>query len=249
MIGKPRPEMAISNPDLKNNNLEIEIKVVNLGSPEVLIAKILSLGGKLVKPKRRIQDTSFNLSKDNYLQVSEKTTLNITGIENLDDLHKMLDFLGLNIVKKENGGLVVTRKEVLPRRTMRIRNDGGILEWTAKEKREKNATHDEREELNVVIKSDASLVDFLEEVGYLKKNISEKDRESYEFNECLVEINYGPMAKPWAEIEGPSREKIFETAKILGYAESDLSSMSDQRYYESQGISKDQLQNMVFNKN
>ncbi len=232
----------------KKEDFEIEVKIINLGNPELLINKLEAIGAELEIPKRRIRDEYFNLHEGSLPEFIENKEIKLAGITDFVNLDKIFNFLGFNIVNKSPSFWTINRTLPPERRTIRIRMDDKKYVWTVKNPRTKGHSHDERTEINVDINDPKDAQNILSLLGYEPKLISEKDRITYSLNDCLVEINYGPMATPWGEIEGPSKDKIFETAKILGYGNEDLASMSDGDYYKAQGVKKKQLKEMTFDK-
>lgn len=240
------PEV-ITNPE-HGKDFEIEVKIVNLGNPDLLVTKLEAIGADLEIPKRRIVDRYFNVDESSLPELSKPSDINVSKVSDYENLEKVILFLGFSILSKTKDIWEISRTVPAPRRTVRIRLDGDKYQLTVKSPRVKNTTHDNRIEMNINIDSPEVAEGILFKMGYQRKSLTEKDRLSYRLDDCLVDINYGPTAPPWGEIEGPDEASIFAVARKLGYGETDLASMSDNDYYKKFGISKKQLKSMTFEK-
>lgn len=229
------------------NDLEIEVKIVNLGDPDLLVKKLESIGADLETPKRRLRDRNFSLDENLMPRLYTHTNVDTSKISDLVNLEKAFKFLGYNILSKHNGVWEINRTLPQERRSVRIRFEDKKSTLTIKSPRDRNATYDKRTEINVKLESQDAAEEILKKIGYKQKNIAEKDRITYRLDGCTIDINFGPVGPPWSEIEGPNKETIFEVAKKLGYGMGDLASISDGKYYQKHGVGKEQLANMTFN--
>jgi len=223
---------------------EIETKILNIGSPDAFKARILAGGGELVRDRRLLNDTSHALPKDGNPENTIRLSTN--GFGNVDELREILALLGVEIIEEQETGFVLHVPQGLPRRTVRIRDDGGHSVLTVKEKRNRKADIEDRVEIETAIPKIDKAVELLEKVGYQPQSIREKYRTTYRIGEVLVELNEGPAGAPWAEVEGPSMAAVEETVRALGYSAGDIANISDSEHYRNQGVPEEQIRHLTF---
>lgn len=225
---------------------EIETKIINIDKDD-FFQRVQELGAVLVKERRMLKDNSFKLGKEE-VELGE-TSINLEGIEDIDTLKKMIEFLGARVGEFNDNFLQVIIDKPIIKRFARIRNDGGELQFNIKAKRDKSADIDERPELETVIAHPQEILNFLNRIGYKLKFYREKYRTSYQIGgDTLIELNEAPIGMPWVEVEAPSQEKIIEACKSLDYPQEKVLSMSDKDYFRKQfpDITKEKLANMRF---
>ena len=225
---------------------EIELKIVNLGDPAKFLERVRALGGVLVKDRRLLHDEDFSLSRKRERVASEAAVVSVAEVQDLEKLRRALSLLRVEVVSEGEKEWVLKRPERMKRRMVRLRNDGGQLDFTVKQLRKKDAEIDNRAEEETGLLDDKGLRQWLIGFGYKADTVREKYRTTYHIGETVVDLNEGPVAPPWAEIEGPSEEEVFRMVELLGYEKKDTAAISDGDYYKSQGIDKARLKRMVF---
>jgi adenylate cyclase class 2 len=226
-------------PELNGHPLEIEVKILDI-DPVEFIQKIESAGGTLLRERRLLHDTSFGLKKI-------EIPLNLLAFKDPEEARAGLQLLGVAASENIGTETATTIQNPLPRRTVRIRQDGNETFLTIKAKRDKRQQVTSRVEREIEIIDVPEVTKFLRSLGYRQRSVREKYRTTYELEGIKVEINEGPIGKPWVEIEGDSEENIIKVAALLGYKEENLHNMSDKEQYRSQGVTEEQLNNLTFN--
>ena len=78
---------------------------------------------------------------------------------------------------------------------------------------------------------------FLEDLGYFFARHQIKMRIAYDFKNTEIVIDKWPKLAPYLEVEGPSKEEIDETVKMLGYSVNDeIIINTDDVYMRESGI-------------
>ena len=99
---------------------------------------------------------------------------------------------------------------------IRVRDEGDKIVMTYK-----NVSDDKSilgtKEVNVVVDDYDRAVEFLKGTHLPIKAHQETLREEWELNDCEICIDTWPWIPSFVEIEGPSEEKVWETANILGF--------------------------------
>lgn len=253
----PTPEDMKVTPKTREaeKHIEIEGKIIRTkaedATPEGLQRKIAALGGVLEIPRRLLQDISYRREKKEA-QDSRIYLLALKDFVNPDDLARVCALLGLTIIRRgENEIAVRTPGGQLPKRSIRLRRDGEQFIWGVKEPRAKGVKLDERAEEEVGVLRPGAVDEILGALGYARDAERQKYRTTYRLKKTLVELNEGPKAPPWIEVEGIGVEKstaddVYATVKQLGYAEADCASLSDADYYRSHGVSEEELKCFTF---
>lgn len=73
-----------------------------------------------------------------------------------------------------------------------------------------------REAYDVHVEPGDQMVPMLEALGFVRVQSFEKDRETWEMDGCLVELDELPVLGRFLEIEGPSEEAVQRVRKSLG---------------------------------
>ena len=224
---------------------EIELKIVNLGDPQTLAERIADLGGGIVRDRRPLQDMDFTLNQGRT-HTNQEFEIALKDFPDPQRLRDALEFLGLEVVVENKDRLRIRSKKIIPRRKARIRQDGKDISWTIKERRVKGLGIDDRVEIEVPLTDPQPALAILENTGYSLKSRAEKYRTTYQIGETLVELNEGPKAPPWVEIEGKTAADVFKTLQDLGYSQSDTAAISDAEYYRRHGVSDEELKDLKF---
>lgn len=225
---------------------EIEVKIVNLGDPQVFLDKVKALGGVLAKERRLLSDTGYKINKE---VGSQKKSLDII-LQNFGDakqMEQMLQFLGLTITARTDKFVNAFKPEVLPKRTVRLRQDGEKTVWTIKEPRTKGAKVDERQELEMAVSDPQATKQLLGDAGYIVTSERQKYRTTFQLGKALVELNEVPKVPPWAEIEASTQDGVLEAVRLLGYSQNDTAAISDKDYYRRHGLTDEEVEFLKFN--
>lgn len=241
-------ERGEREPSRERVPVEIEIKVVELEPLPEFEKKLNELNATLVTKRRLIHDEAYKLPKNSREGVAQSMAVPAAGFADKTQLRHAIELLGLQIVGENDDLIQVDRLvEELPQRTARIRRDGEKLYWTVKEKRKSDgATVDHRQEANVPISEPKAVVDFLATLGYQLNSVREKFRTSYDLDGALVEVNEGPLAPPWLEIEAKDEATVIATLSRLGYDSQHTARISDTQYYRLHGVPDDKIDHLVF---
>lgn len=98
---------------------------------------------------------------------------------------------------------------------IRVRDEGDKIVMTYK-----NVKNDKdilgTKEVNVVVDDYENAVEFMRGTHLPIKAHQETLREEWRLNECEICIDTWPWIPSFVEVEGPSEEKVWETAKMLG---------------------------------
>ncbi|MCG8406109.1 MAG: class IV adenylate cyclase [Phycisphaerales bacterium] len=79
-----------------------------------------------------------------------------------------------------------------------------------------------REELEVTIGDVGVMTSVLAALGYCKRLLFQKCRESWRMNDCLVELDEVPVFGTFVEVEGPSESVIISVLDRLELSNSEL---------------------------
>ncbi|PIY95552.1 MAG: hypothetical protein COY66_06370 [Candidatus Kerfeldbacteria bacterium CG_4_10_14_0_8_um_filter_42_10] len=211
---------------------EIEAKIINLGDPKSFLKRLQEQGGVLITERRLLRDIGFKFEKE--LEHIVDLSFDSTGIGDIDRFKEMLQMLGIKIVFEDSNAQRMNLKagpDILIR-SVRIREENDQLVFSVKEKRDKTKQIDNRIELQVRILKSNPILQLLKKIGYQQYLNIEKYRTSFQLDDCLVELNEGPLSPAWAEIEAKNEEQVYEIAQKLGYQAKDVKGMSDQDYYK-----------------
>ena len=97
---------------------------------------------------------------------------------------------------------------------LRVRDDGKAvwLTYKANETWEVDGT----EEIEVSVSSAENAMKIIEKIGIPLERYQEKKRITYLLYNIRVELDFWPKIPMVLEIEGPTKEKVQETAELLG---------------------------------
>ena len=158
---------------------------------------------------------------------------------NKDEMRVKLKEIGAKCVKPE----VLMRRVVFytgPHSFARVRDEGGgkiVMTY-------KNVSDDKSilgtKEVNLEIDNYEDGVLFLRGCGLEEKAEQESYRETWEFGDVEICIDEWPWIPPFIEIEAPSEELVWDTAKKLGFNKSQAKFGSvDTTYQKYYGIDTD----------
>ena len=132
---------------------------------------------------------------------------------------------------------------------IRLRQDGEIVEITIKYIYSNKANYNIDEVKEIEIKTDNFEManKLIEEMGYYRKKLAEKKRDSYSYQGMDIEIDEWPLLEPYIEIEGSNIDKIYELANLLGYSKEQTRVMNTEDVYLEKGIDLSKYEEMTFN--
>lgn len=252
---RPKGEMESSEhlPGIEQREtgqrLEIEVKIINLRQedcdPAQLQKRIEALGGALEIPRRLLEDVSFKIPKD-HTQGAATLTVACQDFANADDLRRVVALLGLHEKESEEGAITAEKLDELPKRSVRVRRDGENVILSIKESCTKGAAVDNRVEEEVVVTRPEAVQEMLSTCGYAPESPRQKFRTSFVLDNAHVELNEGPKAPPWIEVEAETEEKVLEIVQRLEYADSDIATLSDSEYYMQHGVPFEESRSLTF---
>lgn len=131
-----------------------------------------------------------------------------------NEMRKKLEAAGGKLVQKE-----IKMKRVIfdagKHQFVRVRDEGNKIVMTYK-----NVSDDKSilgtKEVNVVVDDYDRAVELMKGTHLPIKAHQETLREEWEINGCEICLDTWPWIPSFIEIEGPSEEKVWETAKLLG---------------------------------
>lgn len=131
---------------------------------------------------------------------------------------------------------------------IRLRQDGEIVEITIKYIYSNKANYNIDEVKEIEIKTDNFEManKLIEEMGYYRKKLAEKKRDSYSYQGMDIEIDEWPLLEPYIEIEGTNIDKIYELANLLGYSKEQTRVMNTEDVYLEKGIDLSKYEEMTF---
>lgn len=131
---------------------------------------------------------------------------------------------------------------------IRLRQDGEIVEITIKYIYSNKANYNIDEVKEIEIKTDNFEManKLIEEMGYYRKKLAEKQRDSYSYQGMDIEIDEWPLLEPYIEIEGTNIDKIYELANLLGYSKEQTRVMNTEDVYLEKGIDLSKYEEMTF---
>lgn len=131
-----------------------------------------------------------------------------------------------------------------PNRWVRLRSDGQHATLTVKEITAEaiDGTH----EWEVEVSDLETTLEILAKIGIKPRGYQENKRQEYDLDGVQVVIDRWPKLKPYIEIEGNSAEEVINTAKLLGYAEDDLTMKSTSDLYKDVGMNIEKLAELRF---
>ena len=175
-----------------------------------------------------------------------KELLNTTEIEKyIED-----NINNIDIEKLENPKLLAIIEDTNNRffKWLRLRQDGKKVEITMKYIYSNKSNYDIDDVKEIEINTDdfETATKLIEEMGYYRKKLVEKKRDSYLFKNINIEIDEWPLLNPYIEIEGKSVKEIYNVAKLLGYEKEQTCIMNTEDVYIQNGINLSDYQEMTF---
>lgn len=167
--------------------------------------------------------------------MSEEIEIRILGI-NIPEITKKIEELGGKLV---HSGLqrryVYDVEPGNQNKWARLRTNGEKTTLGVKEVVD-TSTADGMKEVEVIIDDFERGNALLESLGFKARSYQENRRTTFELNDVEVVIDEWPKLKPYIEIEGPSKESVYEVARLLGYDETQISVKHPTEMYREIGI-------------
>jgi adenylate cyclase class 2 len=125
-----------------------------------------------------------------------------------------------------------------------LRDDGKQTTLTVKKIHDDGISGTEEEEVTIgdFEKTHALLV----LMGFTPRAYQENERTSFVLNHAQLEIDHWPMIPVYLEIEADSKERVIDTAQLLGYQEEQLTGENTVKIYARYGIDLDNISNLRF---
>ena len=157
---------------------------------------------------------------------------------NKDDLRRRLQQAGAKLIRPE---ILMKRTifDVRPHCFARVRDEGDYITMTYK-----NVSDDKSilgtKEINLIIDDYDAGVEFMKNCGLPVKAHQETLRETWHLDDVEIDIDTWPWIPTFVEIEGPSEESVWATAKKLGLDKSTAKFGSvDTTYQHYYGVDPD----------
>ena len=129
-------------------------------------------------------------------------------------------------------------------RWVRLRTDGSATTLTVKEIGSDEI--DGTSEWEIEVSDLDTTLKILEKIGITSRGYQENLRTEYRINDAEVSIDSWPHLNPYIEIEARNAAQVEETAKLLGYQKSDLTSVNTEKLYEEIGMDLKKISKLQF---
>ncbi len=134
---------------------------------------------------------------------------------NKNEIREKLKSVGGKLVQEE-----VKMKRVIfdagEHQFIRVRDEGNKIVMTYKNVNDEKSILGTKE-VNIIVDDYDRAVEFMKGTHLKIKAHQETLREEWELNNCEICVDTWPWIPSFIEIEGPSEEKVWETAKMLGF--------------------------------
>ncbi len=209
-----------------------DYKITNSKNSLQKIINIISY----IKPTFNQEEKEYFKELFGYEEIDKYIEENINNI----DISKLEDRKMLKIIEDTGNRFF---------KWIRLRQDGEIVEITIKYIYSNKANYNIDEVKEIEIKTDNFEManKLIEEMGYYRKKLAEKKRDSYSYQGMDIEIDEWPLLEPYIEIEGTNIDKIYELANLLGYSKEQTRVMNTEDVYLEKGIDLSKYEEMTFN--
>ena len=165
---------------------------------------------------------------------------------NKDAVRRKLVNLGAELVaKKDYRRYVFNTIPATKDRWIRLRTDGQKTKLTVKEMTK--ATVDGVQEWETVVDDFETTLIMREKMGLKPKGYQENRRELYNLNGVKLSIDEWPGLKPLLEIEGHSKDEVYDMLNKLGLNNANFTANSiSQIYLDELGIDLDAVAELKF---
>ena len=208
-----------------------DYKITNSKNSLQKIINIISY----IKPTFNQEEKEYFKELFGYAEIDKYIEENINNI----DISKLEDRKMLKIIEDTGNRFF---------KWIRLRQDGEIVEITIKYIYSNKAIYNIDEVKEIEIKTDNFEManKLIEEMGYYRKKLAEKKRDSYSYQGMDIEIDEWPLLEPYIEIEGSNIDKIYELANLLGYSKEQTIVMNTEDVYLEKGIDLSKYEEMTF---
>jgi hypothetical protein len=208
-----------------------DYKITNSKNSLQKIINIISY----IKPTFNQEEKEYFKELFGYAEIDKYIEENINNI----DISKLEDRKMLKIIEDTGNRFF---------KWIRLRQDGEIVEITIKYIYSNKANYNIDEVKEIEIKTDNFEManKLIEEMGYYRKKLAEKKRDSYSYQGMDIEIDEWPLLEPYIEIEGSNIDKIYELANLLGYSKEQTIVMNTEDVYLEKGIDLSKYEEMTF---
>ena len=208
-----------------------DYKITNSKNSLQKIINIISY----IKPTFNQEEKEYFKELFGYEEIDKYIEENINNI----DISKLEDRKMLKIIEDTGNRFF---------KWIRLRQDGEIVEITIKYIYSNKANYNIDEVKEIEIKTDNFEManKLIEEMGYYRKKLAEKKRDSYSYQGMDIEIDEWPLLEPYIEIEGSNIDKIYELANLLGYSKEQTIVMNTEDVYLEKGIDLSKYEEMTF---
>lgn len=158
----------------------------------------------------------------------------VLNIDSADVIEK-LEALGATKVKDYTFRRYVF--DTLPKiesRWVRLRSDGEKTTLTVKQIASDEI--DGTSEWEVVVSDIDTTLTILEKIGLTPRGYQENLRTEYDLEGVEISIDTWPRLQPYIEIEATNKATVIETARRLGFDESQLTGANTEKLYSEIGI-------------
>ncbi len=101
-------------------------------------------------------------------------------------------------------------------------------------------------EIETAVGDFATASELLAMIGFTPKSYQENRRASFILDSARLELDEWPLIPPYLEIEGDSKAHVLQVARLLGYAESQLTGENTVKVYARYGIALESIQELRF---
>ena len=208
-----------------------DYKITNSKNSLQKIINIISY----IKPTFNQEEKEYFKELFGYAEIDKYIEENINNI----DISKLEDRKMLKIIEDTGNRFF---------KWIRLRQDGEKVEITIKYIYSNKANYQIDDVKEVEINTDNFEVanKLIEEMGYYRKKLAEKKRDSYSYQSMDIEIDEWPLLEPYIEIEGNNIDKIYELANLLGYSKEQTRVMNTEDVYLEKGIDISKYEEMTF---
>ncbi len=128
-------------------------------------------------------------------------------------------------------------EEYALRAWVRVRDEGGKITLSLKERTGDNSRIDQMGEIELTVDDFEKTRDLLRGLGCKDKNYQETKRELWQLDDVDITIDEWPFLEPFVEVEGTSEESVKAASTKLGFAwEKARFDTADKVYAERYGV-------------
>lgn len=176
--------------------------------------------------------------------MNDELELRILDVD-VEKITKKLESMGATKVGDWNyTRYVYDTKPVDENKWIRLRTDGNKTELTYKCFTDDSI--DGVKELEIQVSDFEKTKEFMEILGYSYRSVQQNKRTRYMYNDVEIDIDTWPHLNTFAEVEGPTSEKVNEVIELLKEYGSEVTGKNVQTIYEDNGFTLEDLNNLFF---